>query len=227
MGSSISSQVEVQEKTWMPRSSQISQHRSNIRHRRKVGYVSKHGNPPAVAKNRLSISEAGANTISILVAGQHRINTIEPENYKAMLSTHFSSLKFPSRRTYILKQFMGIAIFYSHGPTLQHSQAIIRPYLTKDSFVDDEMSRIEKHLDRLLKTIPRDRSTVDLQPLFFAFTMNAAIEMLTGKDLQSQEQLALAKDGNYVSFNFSGAVRSFVLSRFQCQWPTGPGTFYS
>ena len=47
--------------------------------------------------------------------------------------------------------------------------------------------------------------------------MNAAIEMLTGKDLQSEEQLALAKDGNYVSFNFSGAVRSFVLSRVQCR----------
>jgi hypothetical protein len=76
MGSSISSQVEVQEKTWMPRSSQISQHRSNIRHRRKVGYVSKHGNPPAVTKDRLSISEAGANTMSILAAGQQSLNRI-------------------------------------------------------------------------------------------------------------------------------------------------------
>jgi hypothetical protein len=61
-----------------------------------VGYVSKHEKPPATAKDRLSISEAGANTMSILVAGQHRINTIEPENFKAMLSTHFSSFKFPS-----------------------------------------------------------------------------------------------------------------------------------
>ena len=184
-------------------------------------------NPLAVAKDRLSMSEAGANTICILVAGQHRINTIEPENYKAILSTHFSSFKFPSRRTYVLKQFMGNAIFSSHSPAWQHSRAIIRPYLTKDSFVDDEMSRFEKHLDHLLKTIPRDRSTVDLRPLFFAFRMNAAIEMLTGKDLPSEEQLALAKDGNYVSFNFSGAVRSFVLSRIQCQCPTGPGIFYS
>ena len=71
--------------------------------------------------------------------GKHRINSIEPESYKAMLSTHFSSLKFPSRRTYVLKQFMGNAIFSSHGPTWQHSRAIIRPYLTKDSFVDEEM----------------------------------------------------------------------------------------
>jgi hypothetical protein len=57
--------------------------------------------------------------------------------------------------------------------------------------------------------------------------MNAAIKLLTGKDLQSEEQLAFAKDGNNVSFNFSGAVRSLVLSRVQCQCPTGPGTFYS
>jgi hypothetical protein len=79
MGSSISSQVEVQERTWMPGSSETSQHRSNIRHRRMVGYVAKHEKPPAVAKDRLSISEAGANTMSILVAGQHRMNIIEPE----------------------------------------------------------------------------------------------------------------------------------------------------
>jgi cytochrome P450 len=227
MGSSISSHVEIQERTWIPRYSETSQHRSNIWHRRMVIHVSKHEKPPAVAKDPLSISGAGANTMSILVAEQHKINTIEPENYKAILSTHFSSFKFPSRRTYVLKQFMGNASFSSHGPTWQHSRAIIRPYLTRDSFVDDELSRFEKYLDRRLKTIPGDRSTFDLQPLFFAFTMNAAIKLLTGKDLQSEEQLAFDKDGNNVSFNFSGAVRSFVLSRVQCQCPTGPGTFYS
>jgi len=141
--------------------------------------------------------EVGANTFKILVAGKYRVNTIEPENFKAMLSTHFTSFKFGARRTYVLNQFMGDAIFASHGPTWQHSRAIIRPHLTKDSFIDSEMSRFEKHLDRLLKAIPRDQSTVDLQPLFFSFTMDAAIEMLTGKDLQSEEQLALAKNGNF------------------------------
>jgi cytochrome P450 len=140
---------------------------------------------------------AGANTFRILIAGKYRISTIEPENIKAMLSTKFTSFVFPARRTYVLKQFMGDAIFVSHGPTWQHSRATIRPHLTKDSFIDSEMSRFEKHFGRMLKAIPRDRSTVDLQPLFFLFTMNAAIEMLTGKDLQSEEQLALAKEGNY------------------------------
>lgn len=147
-----------------------------------------------------------ANTYSFLVAGRYRLSTVEPENLKAMLSTKFTSFMLPPRRSQVLKQFIGESIFASNGPQWQHSRAIIRPHLTKDSFIDSEMSRFEKHFGRLLTRIPKDRSTIDLQPLFFSFTMDAAIEMLTGKDLQSEEQRALAKDDNIVQL-FDDAQR--------------------
>jgi cytochrome P450 len=142
--------------------------------------------------------QVGANTYGFVLGGRYRIATREPENLKAILSTHFKSFMLAPRRTAILKQFLGESIFASNGPEWQHSRAFIRPHLTKDSFIDSEMSRFEKHVSRLVSKIPRDGSKVDLQPLFFAFTMDAVIEMLTGKDLQSEEQLALSKDDNIV-----------------------------
>jgi cytochrome P450 len=150
--------------------------------------------------------KVGAHTYSFILAGRYRLSTVEPENLKAMLSTKFTSFMLPPRRTAVLKQFMGESIFASNGPQWQHSRAIIRPHLTKDSFIDSEMSRFEKHFSRLLMSIPKDRSKVDLQPLFFSFTMDAAIEMLTGKDLKSEEQRALAKDDNIVEL-FDDAQR--------------------
>jgi cytochrome P450 len=161
--------------------------------------------------------KVGAHTYSFLLAGRYRLSTVEPENLKAMLSTKFTSFILPPRRSHVLKQFIGDSIFASNGPQWQHSRAIIRPHLTKDSFIDSEMSRFEKHFGRLLSSIPRDRSTVDLQPLFFSFTMDAAIEMLTGKDLQSEEQRALAKDENIVQL-FDDAQK---LIAFRAVMPFG------
>jgi hypothetical protein len=48
----------------------------------------------------------------------------------------------------------------------------------------------------LVTMIAEDRLKVDLQPLFFAFSMNAAIEILTSEDLQSEERRFLTKDNN-------------------------------
>jgi len=93
--------------------------------------------------------------------------------------------------------------FASNGTQWQHARALVRPHLTKDSFVDAEMSRFEKHFGRLLSTIPKDGSKVDLQPLFFSFTLDAAIDMLTGQDLQSSKH----STGDNITKIFDNAQR--------------------
>jgi hypothetical protein len=55
----------------------------------------------------ISRFQKSGNTYSILMAGHRRISTIEPENLKAILSTHFTSYIFPPRRTEVLKAFLG------------------------------------------------------------------------------------------------------------------------
>ncbi|KAH6684679.1 N-alkane-inducible cytochrome P450 [Halenospora varia] len=127
------------------------------------------------------------NTYSIIIGGQQVLSTIEPENLKAILSTSFTSYDFGPVRTEALKPLLGDSIFTLSGPRWQHSRAMIRPNLIKDQFVDAEMSTFEKHLGRLLSNIPRDGSKIDLQPMFFSYTLSAALEILTGQDIHTSE----------------------------------------
>jgi cytochrome P450 len=134
------------------------------------------------------------NTYSLIIGGRRVLSTIDPENLKTILSTHFASFDFGPVRTEALKPLLGESIFTVSGPEWQYSRAMIRPNLIKDQFVDAEMSIFEKHFDRLLSIIPKDGSKVDLQPLFFSFTLNAAIDLLTGQDVQSSQPFLSAGD---------------------------------
>jgi cytochrome P450 len=134
------------------------------------------------------------NTYSLVIGGRRVLSTIEPENLKTILSTSFTSFDFGPVRTEALKPLLGESIFTLSGPEWQHSRAMIRPNLSKDQFVDAEMTILEKHFDRLLSIIPKDGSKVDLQPLFFSFTLNAAIALLTGQDVQSSQPSLLGED---------------------------------
>ncbi|KAF8861474.1 cytochrome P450 52A12 [Acephala macrosclerotiorum] len=130
------------------------------------------------------------NTYSLRMGGSRSLSTIEPENLKSILSTNFTSYSFGSKRNNALEPFLGASIFTLSGSDWQHSRAMIRPNLVKDQFVDAEMSTFEKHFGRLLSAIPRDGSEIDLQPLFFAFTLNTSIELLTGQDVHLDHEVS-------------------------------------
>lgn len=132
------------------------------------------------------------------------MSTIEPENLKAILSTNFASYTFGPLRTEALKPLLGESIFTLSGLEWQHSRAMIRPNLIKDQFVDAEMTTFEKHFDRLLSHVPKDGSVVDLQPLFFSFTLDAAIELLTGQDAKT---LSCVLSGDEITQIFDDAEK--------------------
>lgn len=47
------------------------------------------------------------------------------------------------------------------------------------------MALFERHLQPLIAMLPKDRSTVDLSPLFFGFTMDVSTEFLFGHSTES------------------------------------------
>jgi cytochrome P450 len=131
----------------------------------------------------LSRYQKYGNTYSLRLGGSRSLSTIEPENLKSVLSTDFASYSFGSRRTNALKPFLSKSIFTLTGSDWQHSRAMIRPNLAKTQFIDAESSTFEKHFGRMLSVLPKDGSEIDLEPLFFSFTLNTSIELLTGQDL--------------------------------------------
>ncbi|THC94053.1 hypothetical protein EYZ11_006462 [Aspergillus tanneri] len=182
------------------------------------------------------------NTYSVSTMGSTIYLTIEPENVKAVLSTHFEDYILGSR----LKAFgplLGSGIFTTDGSQWQvrkyirpvhvttlanipkHSRAMIRPTFKKAQLLD--LSLIETHVQHLISHIPR-KTTVDLQPLFFQLTIDSVTEFLLGEsvnslgtDVQTKSddfgtQFDLAQDGLTTRFRL-GPLRGLYRNKLFSQ----------
>ncbi|MCJ1347285.1 hypothetical protein MMC31_005507 [Peltigera leucophlebia] len=110
-------------------------------------------------------------------------HTVEPENVKTILATKFNDWNLPDNRKSNLIPLLGRGIFTSDGPAWQHSRGLLRP-----NFISTQVRNLdmfESHIQHLLKAIPRDGSTFDLQDLFFRYTIDSATEFLFGESVNS------------------------------------------
>ncbi|KAL4971269.1 cytochrome P450 [Aspergillus desertorum] len=108
----------------------------------------------------------------------HIVATIEPENVKAILSTKFNDFDLGTRREKAFQPLLGYGIFCTDGARWEHSRALLRPSFARSRVAD--FGLLERHVEKLLRLIPRDESVVDLQKMFFDFTMDTASEFLMG-----------------------------------------------
>ena len=112
-----------------------------------------------------------SNTTALNLLGQRVIATIEPENIKSVLATDFKSFELPSGRKKLLVPLLGEGIFTNNGASWQHSRDMLRPNFVRSQLVED-LAMFERHVDHLIHAIPKDGSIVDLQQLFFQFTLD-------------------------------------------------------
>lgn len=118
-------------------------------------------------------------TFSQLLMGSRIINTTEPENIKALLATQFKDFSMPAIRKNALQPVFGHGIFTTDGKEWETSRALLRPNFTRSQVGD--LDTFETHISKLISKIPTDRSTVDLQQLFFMLTLDSATEFLFGQ----------------------------------------------
>lgn len=111
------------------------------------------------------------------------IHTAEPEIVKTVLSTKFDDFALSQRRINAVAPLLGKGIFASNGAAWERSRAMIRPSFTRSQVAD--LDSLETHIENLISAIPRDGSTVDLQPLFFSLTMDSATDFLFGRSTKS------------------------------------------
>lgn len=117
------------------------------------------------------------------------IATAEPENIKTVLALRFKDYSLGQRKS-VFNPLLGGGIFNSDGAAWAHSRHVIRPSFVRDQVAD--LAIFERHISYLFAAIPRDGSTVDLQELFFRFTIDSATEFLFG---QSTNTLRMIKQG--------------------------------
>ncbi|CAK4033564.1 n-alkane-inducible cytochrome P450 [Lecanosticta acicola] len=103
--------------------------------------------------------------------------TNDPVNVRLLLTDIDRFLIEPSRHG-PFKHLLGKGIFTTDGAFWKHSRNLLRPQFETNQFKD--FGQFEHLVQKLLVHLQDEGSTVDLQPLFNRFTMDASTWFLTG-----------------------------------------------
>jgi cytochrome P450 len=138
------------------------------------------------------------NTFTVKELQRSAILTIEPENVKTILSLRFRDYGI-SHRLEPFKPLLGKGIFNTDGEHWASSRALIRPSFAREQIAD--LSLFEELIQDLFKLLPRDGTAVDLQELFFRYTIDSATEFLFGQSVgtlkESQSEPGFAEAFHY------------------------------
>lgn len=102
-------------------------------------------------------------TFKSIRLGQMMIKTIDSEIVKATHATHFEEFGLKPLRYGRGKRLFGNGIVIVDDPIWSHARALIRPSFEKVHVANFE--RLHHHVDRFMRLLPKDNSTVDLLPL--------------------------------------------------------------
>ncbi|KAK3372572.1 n-alkane-inducible cytochrome P450 [Podospora didyma] len=119
------------------------------------------------------------------LAGPRSYHSIAPENVEAILSSNFSDYSFGPRAS-VFGPLLGAGIFTQEGAAWKHSRGMLRKQLVRGQY--QTMHQFHEHVDNLLARLPEVDGVVDLQPLFFEFTLDTASALLLGKSTYSLRQ---------------------------------------
>lgn len=150
------------------------------------------------------------------------IATCEPLNVKTVLSLKFKDYGFANRQA-SLYPLLGHGIFNADGERWANSRQLLRPNFARDQVAD--LEAFERHFKLMLKHIPRDGSTVDLQDLFFRMTLDTATEFLFnhssnslrvfGEEDEDNEDIIFGKAFNFAQDDAAVRLRLGFIDRFR------------
>lgn len=131
-------------------------------------------------------------TVRVPILDYELLVTRDPENVRAMFSSQSADYDISATRSNAFMPLLGEGIFTSIGAQWKHSRALVRPQFSKEEISNVDL--VERHVQILLQTLKTggDEWTemVDLQPLFFYFTLDTATEFLYGQSVHSQAAIA-------------------------------------
>lgn len=141
--------------------------------------------PPQLQSVRTAELDGGISNRAIL--------TKDPENIKAILTGQFADYGKGESFHRDWREFLGDSIFVTDGEMWSRSRQLIRPMFVRDRIVDTEI--FEKHVQHLIPLLagsdsPSGSKVVDVGPLFFRYTLDAATDYLLGNGTDSLQNPA-------------------------------------
>lgn len=106
---------------------------------------------------------------------------------------------------------LGDGIFTQDGASWKHSREILRPQFSRQQYQNLDVFR--EHTDKLIARLSGNGESVDLQPLFFRYTLDTTTAFLFG---ESTDTLREGKAGEGLDFAESFDVaQDYVVKRFR------------
>jgi cytochrome P450 len=136
------------------------------------------------------MNEVGMNnqTVRVPILDYELLVTRDPKNVKAMLSAQVADYDISETRSNAFMPLLGEGILTSRGAQWKHSRDLVRPQFSHEQV--SNLDLMDRHVQILLNILKTDESgwtpSMDVQPLFFHFTLDTAIEFLYGQSVHSQ-----------------------------------------
>lgn len=137
-----------------------------------------------------------------------KIYTIEPQNLQAIFSTEFASWGVQPMRLFAFEPFVGKGIMCTDGEAWKNSRNLIKPTFARSQIADLHLVAYAAHVQRFLGHLPKDGSTVDLQPLFGRLALDSSTEFLFGETIGSLKPDAVSNDAHHFlkAYNYGQLV---------------------
>ena len=122
-------------------------------------------------------------TFQSTALGKVRIFTIDPSNLRTIFSTNFNEWGVEPLRLPSWGPLLGKGVMDTDGAFWKHSRDLVQPLFQRKQAED--FYAFDVHVSRLLDLLPRERLTVDLQPLFARLILDFTTEFLFGECCKS------------------------------------------
>ncbi|KAF7714337.1 N-alkane-inducible cytochrome P450 [Penicillium ucsense] len=136
------------------------------------------------------VSESG-NTFEQKLLFARGIDTIDPRNIEAILSTQFADFGLGLRPP-TFDPLMGSGIFTQDGKQWRHSRELLRPQFMTNRL--NNFEQVRDAVDKIISCVPED-DMVDMQPLFFRLTFDTTLFLLFGRHLPSLKSEGITDRG--------------------------------
>ncbi|CAG8977703.1 hypothetical protein HYALB_00008730 [Hymenoscyphus albidus] len=136
----------------------------------------------SIATDRNIVKKYGR-TVLTNAWGIKQYVTSDPANTQTVLATQVDKFGSAPMNRPMCRPFLGDGLFTTDGQEWKHSRQMINPLFTRSQV--SELSSFEKHLDKMIAKIPKDESTVDLQPLCKMLFLDSSTEFIFGKSADS------------------------------------------
>ncbi|KAM4054363.1 cytochrome p450 [Hirsutella rhossiliensis] len=153
-------------------------------------------------------------TFWVNALGSWVLMTCDPENVKAVLADQFEAWPIAGMRQRALSLVLGPhAIFSTNADQWARARALIRPSFVRNQIADLEC--MDRHVENLLAKLlpPRGRGEkVDLQVLFYMFTMDMSTDFMFGHSIHmlvspSKEAVEFTKAFDYALLSATSRAR--------------------